>query len=189
MSGDKKSSNVESPVYKKWWFWVIIAVVVIAIGGGVSSSKNSPQKVGEGESSTTDGDMENAENKTFMVGDIIAVEGAEVKVESVKRNWSAEYAHPKDGKEYVEVNIQISNKSDDKMSYNSYDWKMEDGSGAIESAAIVIGDDDALNSGELAKGGTKKGSIVFEVPKDDKTLKLHYSPNIFTDKNETIIEL
>ena len=66
---------------------------------------------------------------------------------------------------------------------------MEDSDGDINSYTITIDNKDDLNSGELAKDGTKKGSLIFEVPKDDKGLKVHYSPSIFSDKNETIIEL
>ena len=52
---------------------------------------------------------------------------------------------------------------------------MEDTNGAIESPTFVSTAND-LSSGELAKGGKKIGSVVFEVPANSK-LKMHYQPS------------
>lgn len=186
MSDSKNESNTKTPIYKKWWFWAIIVVIVIAIGGAGASSNNDPKKVGEGDSSEN---SETSEQSTFSVGDVIAVDGMEVSVTSIQRNWTGEYSKPSEGKEYVKVNLQINNKSDEKKDYNALSWKMEDSDGDINTYSITIDNKDALNSGELAKDGTKKGSLVFEVPKDDKNLKIHYLPTIFTDAHETIIKL
>lgn len=184
MKQDK--SAAKAPIYKKWWFWVVIILVVGCIGAVVGSRSKDPQKVGEGGNSSEQ--QTDDTDKIFKVGDIIAVDGMEVSVTSVQRNWVGEYSKPDEGKEYVKVNLQITNKSEDKQSYNALSWKMEDGNGAIEGYKITDNDDD-LNSGELAKGGVKKGSLIFEIPKDDKKLKLHYLPYIFTNSHETIIEL
>lgn len=182
-----ESKSTQQPIYKKWWFWVIIVAVIIGIGAVVGNSNNGPTKIGENESSQ--GTSSNTNSKTFKTGDVIAVDGLEVSVTSVQRNWTGELSKPKDGREYVKVNIQIDNKEKDKADYNTLNWKMEDSTGALESTAFVLGNDDSLDSGQLMKGGSKKGSIVFDVPKDDTALKLHYLPNIFTDANEVIIEL
>jgi len=185
MKEDK--SVAKAPIYKKWWFWVIIVLIIGCIGAAAGSRSKDPQKVGESGGSSEQ-QADNA-NKTFKVGDVIVVDGMEVSVTSVQRNWTGEYSKPDDGKEYVKVNVQITNKSEDKESYNALSWKMEDSNGAIDGCEFVIDNEDDLNSGELAKGGTKKGSLIFEVPKDDKSLKLHYLPDIFTNNHETIIEL
>lgn len=178
------NNNQKSPAYKKWWFWLIIVVVLICIGGVAGSSDKDAKKVGEGGTSEQSG----SDNSTFKIGDVIAIDGQEITVTNVQRNWTGEYSKPDAGKEYVKVSVKIENKSDETTSYNSLYWSMEDGNGAIESEAFVIGNDDALNSGDLAKGGKKAGSIVFEVPQGDQKLKVHYKPNMFSSR-EAIIEL
>lgn len=187
---DQKAQE-KQPIYKKWWFWVIIVVVLIGIGGAGASSNKDAQKVGEGESSESAGTgekSENKENQTFKVGDVISIDDRGITVEKVQRNWSGEYSKPSDGKEYVMITVKIENKSDDKISYNSSEWKMEDSEGAIESTKFVMNNDDALNYGDLAAGGKKSGTLVFEVPKGDQNLKVHYQPNMFIDR-EAVIEL
>ena len=57
---------------------------------------------------------------------------------------------------------------------------MQDSNGAMESYAFGAINDDQLGSGDLIKGGKKTGSLIFEVPKDDKGLFLHYKPSYFS---------
>ena len=176
MSKNMQNSDSKKPIFKKWWFWVVIIVILIGIGVVISRGNNDAVKVGENDNSLQEQQTE------FKVGDVIAYDGKEITVESVERNWIAEYSKPSDGKEYVKVNIYIENKSDEKISYNVYDWEMQDSNGDIKSQAFVVGNDDNLGSGELAKGGKKSGSIVFEVPNGDNELVLHYKSSFWSDK-------
>lgn len=191
---DQKAQD-KQPIYKKWWFWVIIVVVLIGIGGAGASNNKDAQKVGESESSEsadTGEKSENKENQTFKVGDVVKIEDQEILVSSVKRNYAPvnEFVKVPEGKEYVKVDVQVQNKSKDTQDYNTLYWKMETSDGVIDDymSAMMAQADDAFGSGDLAADGTKKGSIVFEIPKDDKALKLHYKPNLFTSR-EAVIEL
>jgi len=177
-----KSAQAKKPIFKKWWFWVIIVVVLIGIGV-VASKGDEATKVGDNGGSSQ-GQTE------FVVGDVIAFDGKEVTVKSVERNWNSgnQFITPKDGKEFVKVNVLIENKSDNVVSYNVFDWKIQDSDGSIETTSIGASADDDLSSGELAKGGKKSGSIVFEVPAGDTGLKLHYQPSFWSNK-EIIIKL
>ena len=178
-----ESKSEKTPIYKKKWFWVVAILAIMVVGSAISSAEKDPKKVGGGESGTTG----SSENQTFKMGDVVAIDGVEVTAKSIQRNWVAEYSKPDAGKEYVKVTVQIENKSDEKKSYNALDWKMEDGEGAMEGNEWVSLDD-YLSSGDLAKGGKKTGSMIFEVPKDDTKLKLHYVPNFFSNR-EAVIEL
>lgn len=186
-------NNNKTPVYKEWWFWLIIIAVICIAGVAASNNKEKePKKVGETTiPSATESSNEPTSTQTeFKVGDIISVKDAEVTVISVERNYStgSPYFKPKDGKEYVKVNLQIVNKSNDKISYNTLDWKIEDSNGVIEDylSAAMAAADDSLDSGDLAVGGKKVGSIVFEVPAGDAKLKLHYKPVLSFNDEITI---
>ena len=147
-------------VVEKELVWVIIIVVLVAIGGG-ASNKNEPTKVGENSGSNVSN--QEAEEKTdFAVGDVISYEGREVTVVSVERNYNSnnEFYQPESGKEFVKVSIKIENKSSEKLSYNSYDWELQDSDGDIQSidAGLQFTVDGALNSGDLAPNGKKSVS-------------------------------
>lgn len=194
VSQDNKNSRTKvTPAYKKWWFWVIIVVLVLVVGGVASSSGNDePKKVGENSensgNSETSGSGSDSKS-TFKVGDTVAVNGREMTIKEVVRNYTPKYMKAGDGKEYVLIRVEFKNTSDDKISWTSSEWKMEDSDGAIESTAIGANDeDDILNYGDIAAGGKKSGSLVFEVPTGDNKLKVHYQPNMFAD-NDAIIEL
>ena len=186
---ENKNQGDKKPVYKQWWFWLIIIVV---IGGAYgSSSSNSPKKVGEnGTSSSTSQQTSSTgdepERTVFSVGDVVAIDKKEVTVTSVERNWESSnmFSKPGEGKEFVRVHVVIENKSDDRISYNPLEWSMEDSSGDIKSHTFAV-DDDALESGELAKDGKKVGTIVFEVPLGDEGLKLHYKSSFWSNKEIT----
>ena len=176
----------EKPFYKKAWFWIVI-VVIIAVG---SQSKQA-EKVGENKNPESNGSsqIQNKESKKeekteFKVGDIIAFDGKELTVEKVERNWNSgnAYMKPKDGKEYVKVSVKIENKSETEMKYNVFEFKAEDSNGAAESADWqTYSLPDSLGSGDLAKGGKKSGSMIFEVPAGS-SLKLHYQPSFWSNK-------
>lgn len=121
------------------------------------------------------------EKTSFKVGETATAEGVNYTLTKVKTSNGSDFDSPAKGKEYVIVTIKIENKSEETISFNSLDWKMENSDGELSEPAFTIEDTDtALNSGDLKAGGSKTGTIVFEEPKDDSGLKLHYYGNIFT---------
>lgn len=184
---DKNPKKDKKPIYKKVWFWVVIIFILI----GVVSQNKSPQKIGETSNdsnsvSSAPSEAKKEEKTEFIVGDIIASDGKELTVEKVERNWISDnqFIKPKDGKEFIKVSVKIENKSNGEISYNSmFDFKVEDADGSIESPDLISSSNiaDYLNAGQLAEGGKKSGSVVFEVPKGSKA-KLHYKPTFSFDK-------
>ena len=172
---------------KKNWFikhkilTVIGVLLLIAIVTSASGSKNNiATKVGDDNSGTSA-----KEQTVFKVGDVISFDNKKVIVTAAERNWSSgnQFIMPSSGNEYVKVQVTIQNNSDDQISYNTFDWKIQDSKGVIQSAAgVTYTVDGALNSGELTKNGEKSGFVVFEVPSGDLGLVLQYNPSFWTDK-------
>ena len=85
--------------------------------------------------------------------------------------------------EYIIITIKIENKSDEKISYNTLNWKLADGTGDEKDYAIFGNDTEKdLNSGDLNIGGTKIGTLAFEIPKGDNNLTLKYYDTILSDE-------
>ena len=168
------------------WKIVLIAVVVIAIisvvfGGG---SSDEPSSSGESKTKTTKKEDKKETKKEFSQGEIVNFKGVEYSITNVKKTTGEDYDNAKDGYEYVIVTIKIENKSDKKISYNPYDWKMENSKGQEEDNAFTIVDSDtSLNSGDLNPGGVVEGTIAYEEPQGDAGLKLNYFDNSLFDED------
>lgn len=188
----------KKPLYKRVWFWVVLILIIATVGGAgsqqakkVGENNSSPETSSEKDNNSSPSSSEKnntSEEKTeFKVGDIIAFDGKELTVEKVERNYDTgkTFVTPKDGKEFVKVNVKIENKSDDELSYNPFDFKIEDSEGSIENHYFMANADDEIHSGHLAKGGKKSGSVIFEVPAGSN-LKLHYKPSFWSSKKVVI---
>lgn len=138
-------------------------------------------------SSSSDDNNKKEETKTeYKQDETVTFEGVEYTITDVKKTTGEGYDQAKDGKEYVIVSLKIENKSDEKVSYNPYDWKMENSNGQEESQTFTTVDDDTtLSSGDLNKGGKVEGTIAFEEPKGDDGLKLNYYDNTLLDDEAT----
>ena len=97
-----------------------------------------------------------------------------------------EYDKPANGKNYVIVTLKIENKSNSKISYNTYDWKMVNSQGQEDDETFAtINNGTSLNSGDLTANGTKTGTLIYEEPKNETSLKLLYYSNSLFDENST----
>lgn len=175
---DKKDKK---PVFKKVWFWVIIVIIVIGVSS--ASQQNKATVVNTNNNNATS-ENKPTEKTTFKVGETIAFDGKEVTVKSIDRDWKSDnqFIKANDGKEFVKVNVSIVNKSDSELSFNTFDWKIEDANGAIEGpSGTAFTASDNLGSGDLAVNGKKEGSVIFEVAKDSK-IKIHYQPSFWSNK-------
>ena len=178
---DKKDKR---PVFKKWWFWIIVIIVI----GGIYGSSQQDKGTVISSNGNSVSDNKKIEKTNFKVGETIAFDGKEVTVKSIDRDWKSDnqFIKAKDGKEFVKVNVSIVNKSDSELSFNTFDWKIEDANGAIEGpSATAFTTNDNLNSGTLAINGKKEGSVIFEVAKDS-TIKIHHQPSFWSNKKIVI---
>ena len=132
-------------------------------------------------------DLNGNAKTTFNVNETAVYEGANYTVTNVEYSNGSEWDKPADGKQFVVVTVKIENKSDSKTSYNVYDWKMVNSQGQEDDQSFsTIDSDTNLGSGTLAANGTKTGTIVFEEPIDESSLKLQYYSNSLFDENSTL---
>lgn len=196
-----KGAKVKKPFYKKWWF---IGLVVIFIAGaflGGDDEDSSPKKVDDESEqvedtnddaedvAVDDNEEESIEDTVFGVGEKVEFEGQVVEVTDVEYSSGEDFDEPAEGNEYVIVYVRIENNSDEKISYNPFNFSMENSNGQIETQAFTTVDNDtSLSSGELREGGNVEGTIAFEQPVDDGGLKLIFEPS-FWSAGEVIFDL
>lgn len=156
---------------------VLVVTTIILLFGitGCTEDENATVSGTNKESSKkVDAKKEFQQNETAMYKNV------EYTITNVERSNGSEWDKPADGKEYVIVSIKIENKSKEKISYNPYDWKMQNSNGQEDTTCFTTIDNDTrLNSGDLVSGGIKEGTVTFEEPTGDNRLKLNYYGNMF----------
>lgn len=179
---------------KTWQIVLIVLIVLVAIviiggilGGG---SENGPTKVSDADSMAS-GEVSDVAKDTFSVGETVKLKNLELTVTKVEKSAGKDYFKPKEGMEYVVVTVKYRNIGDrDTISYNSYDFDMQNSKGQITDPTIfTIDGDTALGSGNLAPGGEIEGTIAWEQPIDDPSLVLHYTGNIFLTNSKINFKL
>ena len=139
------------------------------VNGTTKQENNSQNSAKVGSSAKT----ESTQNQVYRVSDIISWDGKQIMVTDTVRNYKAKYSKPKSGKEFIKVTISVVNKSDKDMLVSPMKFKVQDSSGAkvyMESCTYSLSD--PFQSATLAPGGSRQGSMVFEVSKNDTDLKL-----------------
>ena len=120
---------------------------------------------------------------TFAVGETATVDGVNYTVNSVTKSAGSDWDYPAEGNEYVIVEVTIENKSDEKISYNVFDWAMLNSQGQEDGEAFTTIDTDTnLGSGELRTDGVKTGTMIFEEPIGEELTLLYYSNSLFDDE-------
>ncbi|MFW7373948.1 DUF4352 domain-containing protein [Vagococcus fluvialis] len=193
--GKKYVMKEKKPFYKKWWFILIAAILVIGFIGslGGDSEKDKPKVKEEVTSNKTETKKEDKkenkqEEQVFKVGDTVDIKGYEIKVNSVEYSEGGEFMKPDEGKQYVIVNLTITNNAGERKSYNPLDYSLV-ADGNSESAGFTYLDGvETLSSGDLDEGATVTGNLVGQASPDAK-LKLRYEGNIFLQNENVDIEL
>ena len=117
----------------------------------------------------------------YAIGEAVKSSDATVTVTKVEKSQGGEYNKPKSGMEWVIATVTITNSGTGEISYNPYDFRMQNSKGQITDGAFAtVNQDTALHSGSLASKGSITGTLIFEQPKNDKALVLKYSGAIFS---------
>ena len=122
--------------------------------------------------------------KDFSKGETARFENFDIKVNSIQRNYTNGYYQADDGKEYIVVNVSVTNKSSDSEYFAAYDLEIND-DGLIDSHSYVSVDSE-YDDGTLAAGATETGNIVYEVKSGSKNLKLQYETTAFDEDYNSV---
>lgn len=159
----------------------LFGIIMSALSGSkVSNTTTTTTPTNTPKANLTEKDNNQPEEITPKVGDVTKLGDREFIVNSVRRSRGFNYNTPNKGKEYVIVNVTIRNLGKDEVSYNPFDFKVQDANGAQESSTFASLDD-RLNSGTLAPEGKVTGSIPFEVPIGDEA-KLIFQPSFWSSQ-------
>ncbi len=174
--------------------WALIIVGILAIAAVVyafSQGKNPIQSVMDStddysevkEESHEESKPVQAEAKVYKIGETANINGVEYRLEKVERFDGGQYDKPEEGDMYIKCTVSITNNSDRKESYNSYDWRMVNSQGQEDGATHVMDVDNQMDGGDLIHGGSVSGVICFEEPTDSEWFRLNVYDNGMWDED------
>jgi hypothetical protein len=88
---------------------------------------------------------------------------------------------PKDfnGKPTYKLSVKYKNGGAESLSFNEFDWKLEDASGArTQDTAMLTSSPKTLGTGDIAPGGSTSGDIYFTP--GASVAKIVYQPSMFS---------
>ncbi len=159
---------------------LVLCILTLIIG--ISMNNAAVDSIDKALGSDADSKLE------FAYGEAAELDGVSIKVLDVEHSggYTENYISvkpDKDGNEFVIINVELKNNSDETKTYNVLDFELQTGNGDIQSSGFSMYDTGSdLDSGSLASGGTKTGKIVFEVPKGDNKLMMIYKGNWIDSK-------
>lgn len=146
-----------------------------------ASDNNAEENENENNNDNDENEEEEIEEEEFGIGDEVELDGQVVEVTEIEKSSGDDFEKPKDGNEFVIVHVSIENNGDDEISYNPFNFKMQNSNGQIEDQGLTIIDSDtALSSGDLAPGGDVSGTLAFEQEIDDDGLELIFEPGFWS---------
>ena len=169
---EKAYRKAQRPWYQKKRFLVPIGLVVLlvlvsALNGGGKSAPSTPagsapanQAPGGQAPAAQDPDAPPA-FPGATADDTVAQAGAPVDKDGLVLTSTAIKAGDSTLGKTLCTTVGYSNGTDKSVSFNGFDWKLQDPNGTILTMTIG-GSDDTLNSGELAPGGKVAGDVCFE---------------------------
>ena len=168
-------------------FGVVLAIGVFSIiaapdsdtstSGGSNTTKSQEKSVKEKPVQ----EKKSEENRTeFNAGETAIFDKRELTVTKVERNFQTgnEFSQPESGNEFIVVTVELKNNSKSSMSFNTFDFKLQDSNGVQKTEALAVAEG-KLDYGDLAPGGKVSGKLSYEITSGDKNPKLIYSGSMF----------
>lgn len=194
-------SLVVNRKHKKVLTWVGLvisiasfAIVLIAQNSFSKSIDNATSEVAKDSSADEESESSSStkdaiSGKTFKVGDTVTYKGVEFKVNSFNfKPDDPDTTILKDGNQFAIANVTITNKSDKSVSYNSFDFQLDNNGNTTDMMETDIDNNNELDSGDLKPGATVSGDLIGQANPADK-LKLDYKGNMFDDEEAFTIDL
>ncbi|MRA75625.1 DUF4352 domain-containing protein [Bacillus thuringiensis] len=174
-------------MYKKLGTLDLTGTLALSLAA-CSETEETAKKVSS-DQKTEQTDTKKEDSKEFKVGETIQLGDYKLTVSNVEKSQGGEFDKPKEGQEFIIANLTIENGGKKEISYNPFDFNLQNSEGNIvDQAFTMVNEETQLNSGKLAPNGKITGTIAFETKKDDPKLQLIFKPN-FLSKKEVRINL
>lgn len=166
------------------WALILGGVGVVAIIGLVAALSVGANKVAdeleagvEAETAPVDPDRPDAqdEDQVAQMGGSVQLSGYTATVTAAVFQQSISQF---ESSGYIVADVTVVNRDEKAQPYNLFDWKIQTPNGQVLDPEFTSLED-ALGSGDLVKGGTATGKVVFEVGGVKGDFFVIYKPDAF----------
>ena len=162
-------------------------LLAIGVVASVASSSEEATRVDDSSAADADGGG-TAAPETFAVGDTVELGSLRVLVHAVTDPLASsnEFSTPAQGNRWVAVDVEVTNIGDQPVTLSSLmQFEVQDASNAAYAPALTAETLPSID-GEAAPGGSRRGTIVFEVPEAAAGLRLAFSGDLFASGSAVI---
>lgn len=164
-----------------------MVLIGAALFATVASGEENTAKPADG-GSEDGGSDSGGEAQTFGVGEAVALGDWELIVHGVTDPVPpGEFMTPSEGNRWVGVDVEVTNNSDGPETVSSLAcFEMQDAEN--KSYNMTIGADQAASppDGEVDAGGSRRGTITYEVPAAATGLTLRFKCDLFSSGSAVI---
>lgn len=158
-----------------WWFTSSGGNPLSSITGGGDVVSRSDGTLDLSTLVDTQKDIKAQDIKAKLNQQVNLADGLSYMVTKVERNWQTDsvYLQPKAGKELIRISLVVGNKAKEGNSYISSSlFRLKNSAGGLQTAEFPTKEEDPelLEGDDVAPGKQVKGTVIFEVDKDEKVL-------------------
>lgn len=149
---------------------MIAVVAVVALVG--SAEEESAKK--------SDSDGETEQPREFAIGDSVELGDYKMVVHGAQPlQPTNEFSKPAAGNVWIAVDVELTNLSDKATSMSTLmQFEVQDSANKAYDVAIT-GENLPSLDGEAPPGGSRRGTLVFEVPETSTGLRLNFAGDVF----------
>lgn len=164
------------------WGLVVTIIFFLALVAGLSGIGAAGEIVKEANDQLSQSQQMIDAKKDFAKGETAKIDGLEVKVNSVQRDYTPDnsYMAAAEGKELIVVNYTVKNVGEDSKYVSSFTFSLNENGVADGPSFVTV--EPAFDGGDVSPGASITGNVVFEVSKGATDLKLQYETTVL-DKN------
>lgn len=170
-----------------------VTILIILTNIGANALDSATEKVDTDSNETSVSSTNDSKSKdktlekTYGVGDTVSYNGYELKVNKVDYDQGSDIDTPDSGKQYIIINLTITNNTDSSQSYNPFDFKLNDDGNKTDLDELLVDKDiEILDSGDLDPGASVTGNLIGQSKTDSKSLKLQYQTDYWGDETVDI---
>ena len=183
--------------------WIVIIIVVIILISAIAGGNKEPKKVEPtAETAAQTENMQEQDEKTketaakeeteapeteekniFGIGETAELNDVQVTMLDYSESQGSEYNTPTDGNEFVLVEFEIVNNSDNELAISSalsFKAYADDYALNYSLAAQLEKEGATQLDGTIAPGKKMKGVVGYEVPTDWSTMEIHFTDNVWS---------
>lgn len=168
--------------------WATTVARAVLVAGALTALACSTEEARLVENGSTVPDAPNSPNEPFRMGDTIQIGDYRLVVHDVVDPFvgASDDTRPRRGDRWVGVDATLTNLDDEAVEVSAWAlFELEDST--LQSYRVIDPEDGTPSiTGEIPAGGSRRGTIVFEVAGEANGFKLFFAGDVFSSGSVTV---